>query len=128
MLVASLVPLIAFCVLMDWSLSVIYWRTLRLSMPAVGLSILTFIIMHDCGHGSFLPSKTWNNIIGWITGILTTTPYAHWRREHAIHHATSGHLEQRGTGDISTMTVREYLSRSEERRVGNARSDRRRGA
>lgn len=111
-LVSTLVPLIASFVLMYWSLSVSYWLTLLLAIPAAGLTIRTFIIMHDCGHGSFLPSKTWNNIIGWITGILTTTPYAHWRREHAIHHATSGHLEQRGTGDISTMTVKEYLNAS----------------
>lgn len=111
-LVSTLIPLIASFVLMYWSLSVSYWLTLLLAIPAAGLTIRTFIIMHDCGHGSFLPSKTWNNIIGWITGILTTTPYAHWRREHAIHHATSGHLEQRGTGDISTMTVREYLNAS----------------
>ena len=111
-LVSTLIPLTASFVLMYWSLSVSYWLTLLLAVPAAGLTIRTFIIMHDCGHGSFLPSKTWNNIIGWITGILTTTPYAHWRREHAIHHATSGHLEQRGTGDISTMTVREYLSAS----------------
>jgi omega-6 fatty acid desaturase (delta-12 desaturase) len=111
-LVSTLVPLIASFVLMYWSLSVSYWLTLLLAIPAAGLTIRTFIIMHDCGHGSFLPSKTWNNIIGWVTGILTTTPYAHWRREHAIHHATSGHLEQRGTGDISTMTVKEYLNAS----------------
>jgi omega-6 fatty acid desaturase (delta-12 desaturase) len=110
--VSTLVPLIASFVLMYWSLSVSYWLTLLLAVPAAGLTIRTFIIMHDCGHGSFLPSKTWNNIIGWVTGILTTTPYAHWRREHAIHHATSGHLEQRGTGDISTMTVKEYLNAS----------------
>ena len=109
-LVSTLVPLAGALVLMNWSLSVSYWLTLLLAIPAAGLTIRTFIIMHDCGHGSFLPSKTWNNIIGWITGILTTTPYSHWRREHAIHHATSGHLEQRGTGDISTMTVREYLN------------------
>ena len=111
-LVSTLVPLIVSFILMYWSLSVSYWLTLLLAIPAAGLTIRTFIIMHDCGHGSFLPSKTWNNVIGWITGILTTTPYAHWRREHAIHHATSGHLEQRGTGDISTMTVREYLGAS----------------
>ena len=109
-LVSTLVPLIITLVLMERSLAVSYWLTLALAVPAAGLTIRTFIIMHDCGHGSFLPSKTWNNVVGWITGILTATPYAHWRREHAIHHATSGHLEQRGTGDITTMTVREYLA------------------
>ena len=116
-LVSTLVPLVGAVILMNWSLSVSYWLTLALAIPAAGLTIRTFIIMHDCGHGSFLPSKTWNNIIGWVTGILTTTPYSHWRREHAIHHATSGHLEQRGTGDISTMTVREYLAAGRLRRI-----------
>jgi acyl-lipid omega-6 desaturase (Delta-12 desaturase) len=109
-LVSTIVPLIGAFFLMRWSLTVSYWLTLALAIPTAGLTIRTFIIMHDCGHGSFLPSRTWNEIIGWVTGILTTTPFAHWRREHAIHHATSGHLEQRGTGDITTLTVREYLS------------------
>ncbi len=116
-LVSTLVPLVGAVILMNWSLSVSYWLTLALAIPAAGLTIRTFIIMHDCGHGSFLPSKTWNNVIGWVTGILTTTPYSHWRREHAIHHATSGHLEQRGTGDISTMTVREYLAAGRLQRI-----------
>jgi acyl-lipid omega-6 desaturase (Delta-12 desaturase) len=44
--------------------------------------------------------------------VLTLTPYDFWRRTHAIHHATSGHLERRGIGDVDTLTVREYLSRS----------------
>ena len=110
-LVSTLVPLAAALVLMYLSLRVSYWLTLLIALPAAGLSIRTFIIMHDCGHGSFLPSRTWNDIVGWVTGVLTATPYAHWRREHAIHHATSGHLDQRGTGDITTLTVREYVSK-----------------
>src|SRR4026209_2228136 len=114
---STLVAPIITLVLMERSLAVSYWLTLALAIPAAGLTIRTFIIMHDCGHGSFLPSKTWNNLIGWVTGILTTRPYSHWRREHAIHHATSGHLEQRGTGDISTMTVREYLAAGRLRRI-----------
>lgn len=110
-LLSTIVPLLAAFWLMYWSLSVSYLLTLALALPTAGLAIRTFIIMHDCGHGSFLPSRTWNDIVGWVTGILTATPYAHWRREHAIHHATSGHLEQRGTGDITTLTVREYLAK-----------------
>jgi len=108
-LVSTVFPLLAAFALMYWSLSVSYWLTLALALPTAGLAIRTFIIMHDCGHGSFLPSRTWNDIVGWVTGILTATPYSHWRREHAIHHANSGHLDGRGTGDITTLTVREYL-------------------
>ena len=47
-----------------------------------------------------------------MIGVLTLTPYDFWRRTHAIHHASSGHLERRGIGDVDTLTVREYLSLS----------------
>ena len=114
---STLLLLVATSVVMYWSLDVSYWLTLALSLPAAGLFIRTFIIMHDCGHGSFLPSRTWNDVVGFITGVLTSTPYAHWRREHAIHHATSGHLDERGTGDVTTLTVKEYLSASRWQRL-----------
>jgi hypothetical protein len=31
---------------------------------------------------------------------------------HAVHHASSGNLDRRGLGDVSTLTVREYLTLS----------------
>ena len=97
--------------LMYLSLSVSYWYTLGLSVLASGLLIRTFIIFHDCGHGSFFRSQKANDIVGFITGIITFTPYDKWRREHAIHHATSGDLDRRGIGgDVWTMTVEEYLA------------------
>ena len=47
-----------------------------------------------------------------MIGVLTLTPYDFWRHTHAIHHASSGHLERRGIGDVDTLTVGEYLSLS----------------
>ena len=44
--------------------------------------------------------------------MLTFTPYYHWRWEHAIHHSSSGDLDRRGTGDVWTLTVQEYLESS----------------
>ena len=108
----TILPLIGTLVLMYLSLRVSYWLVLALAVPAAGFTIRTFIIMHDCGHGSFFRSRRANDIVGFITGALTLTPYAQWRREHAIHHATSGNLEGRGVGDIATLTVREYLALS----------------
>ncbi len=35
-------------------------------------------------------------------GVLTLFPFDQWGHEHAIHHATSGNLDKRGTGDIWT--------------------------
>ena len=79
---------------------------------ASGFVVRTFIIFHDCTHGSFFKSKKANDIVGNITGILTSFPYAKWRREHLIHHATSGNLDKRGIGDIDMLTVDEYLALS----------------
>ena len=72
---------------------------------AAGLLVRLFMIQHDCGHGSFLPSKAANEWIGRAIGVVTMTSYDHWRRCHAIHHATSGNLDRRGIGDIKTLTV-----------------------
>jgi len=85
------------------------WLVLALSIPAAGFLIRIFIIFHDCGHGSFTRSKKRNRIIGIIAGILTFTPYDRWTESHRIHHATVGNLDKRGTGDVWTLTVQEYL-------------------
>ncbi len=108
----TLLPLAAVLVLMYFSLSWSHWVTLALSLPAAGLLVRTFIIMHDCAHGSFLRQRWANEIIGYLTGLITLTPFGQWRHEHAIHHATSGDLDRRGHGDITTLTVSEYLARS----------------
>ena len=77
-----------------------------------------FIIFHDCCHGSFFQSHKSNKIWGYITGVLTLTPYYQWRRDHALHHATAGNLDQRGYGDVWTMTVEEYQRATPLRRLG----------
>ncbi|MCU0522675.1 MAG: fatty acid desaturase [Anaerolineae bacterium] len=87
-----------------------YIVTLALAVVAAGFVIRTFIIFHDCCHGSFFSSKLANQVIGTITGILTYTPYEPWRLAHAKHHVTAGNLDRRGAGDVWTMTVAEYLA------------------
>ena len=109
-LVNTFVPFVGLWVLMAWSLSGPYWITLLLATLAALLTVRVFIIFHDCGHGSFFKSKRANDIVGFFTGMLTFTPYVHWRWEHAIHHASCGDLDRRGTGDIWTMTISEYLA------------------
>ena len=104
-------------VLMYWSQSVSLWLTAALAVLAGGLLVRVFIIFHDCGHGSFLPSRAANDAVGFVCGLLTFTPYHHWRWEHSLHHASSGDLDRRGVGDIWTMTVREYLGGSRWRRL-----------
>jgi len=98
-------------------LSISYWLTLALSIPAGGLMVRLFIIQHDCGHGAFFKNKMLNDTIGWTLGVMTMTPYEFWKRAHSLHHATSGNLDRRGVGDITTLTVREYQELSPYRRL-----------
>jgi omega-6 fatty acid desaturase (delta-12 desaturase) len=111
-MVNTLVPYAALWYLMYFSLSVSWWLTAPLAVLAGAFLVRAFIIFHDCGHGSFFKSARANQVVGAITGVLTFTPFDHWRWEHAIHHATSGDLDRRGTGDVWTLTVREYLDSS----------------
>src|SRR6266404_8042497 len=111
-IVNTLGPYLLLWYLMYRSLAVSWWIAVPLAILAAGFLVRLFIIHHDCGHGSFFKSRRANDILGFITGVLTFTPYYHWRWEHAAHHATSGDLDRRGLGDIWTLTVQEYLESS----------------
>ena len=114
----SALPFLALWAAMLWSLKISYWLTLALSVLTAGYMARTFIIFHDCCHGSFFESKKGNDILGIIMGVLTFTPYAHWKHNHAIHHATAGNLDKRGVGDVKTMTLAEYVSAPWKVRLG----------
>jgi omega-6 fatty acid desaturase (delta-12 desaturase) len=109
-LVITIVPLVLLWVLIWAALDFGYWFGLLLAVPAAGLLVRLFMIQHDCGHGAFFRHRLANDWVGRVLGVLTLTPYDFWRRTHAIHHASSGNLDQRGIGDIDTLTVREYLA------------------
>ncbi len=115
-IVNTLVPYAALWWLMYYSVAISWWLTIPLAVLAGAFMVRAFIIFHDCGHGSYFKSATANHVLGGITGVLTLTPYFHWRWEHAIHHSSSGDLDRRGTGDIWTLTVQEYLESSRWRR------------
>ncbi len=91
-----------------WALSVSYWLTLAFSILSAAFLVRLFLIQHDCGHGALFRKKAVNDWVGRVLGVFTLTPYDVWRRGHAIHHASSGNLDERGVGDIHTKTVREY--------------------
>jgi omega-6 fatty acid desaturase (delta-12 desaturase) len=116
-LAVTLLALFGSFVAMHVSMRVSYALTLAFSVVAAGFLVRTFIIMHDCGHGSFFRSRRANDLVGFVTGALTLTPYTQWAKDHAIHHATSGRLDKRGYGDIETLTVEEYLALGRLRRI-----------
>lgn len=107
-LVITGVLFVAFWIAAWWALSISYWLTLVLCVPAGAFLVRLFLIKHDCGHGAFFRGQRINDWVGRILGVLTLTPYDVWRRDHAVHHATSGNLDKRGVGDIDTLTVKEF--------------------
>ncbi len=94
------------------------WLALALAIPAGGFLVRIFIVFHDCSHGSFLPSRTANKYVGMACAFLVFSPFGSWRHEHAVHHATAGDLDQRGKGDVETLTVSEYRALSRGGRLG----------
>jgi len=117
-IINSVVPFILMWVVMFYSLRVGYWLTLLLAIPTAGFMVRMFIIFHDCCHGSFFRDHRANEIVGNLIGILVLTPFYQWKRDHSIHHATAGDLDRRGTGDVPTLTVNEYLGLPWYKKVG----------
>lgn len=101
-------PFVALCILMYFSLDWSYFITLGLALINSFFLVRIFIIQHDCGHQSFLHSKKWNNVIGFISSFCSTIPYKYWSKTHNAHHTHNGQLEHRGLGDIYYLTTDEY--------------------
>lgn len=111
-LITTLGPFLILWILAYQSLSISYFLTFPLIIIAAFFLVRIFIIFHDCCHFSFFKNRTANKVLGTITGILTLFPYSQWQHDHSIHHASSGNLDKRGTGDIWVLTVDEYKAAS----------------
>jgi omega-6 fatty acid desaturase (delta-12 desaturase) len=114
----SAVAYIAVSVGMYFALRVSVLITLALAPVAAVFVLRTYIVFHDCAHGSFLPWRRANIWLGKACGVLVLTPFVRWRHDHALHHASSGDLDRRGTGDVPTMTVAEFEAASPGKRLG----------
>jgi omega-6 fatty acid desaturase (delta-12 desaturase) len=114
----SVVPYVALFVAMTFALRVSVLLMLVLVLPASAFLIRTFIVFHDCTHGSFMRTRRANDVLGVALGLLVWLPFRGWQHEHAVHHATAGDLDRRGVGDIATLTVAEYQALPAWRRLG----------
>lgn len=116
--VTSVVGYLAMSVAMYLALEVSPALALVLAPVTAAFLLRTYIVFHDCSHGSFFASRRANAWLGTLCGLLVLSPFVRWRHDHAVHHATSGDLDKRGVGDLPTLTVAEYLQRSRSGRLG----------
>jgi acyl-lipid omega-6 desaturase (Delta-12 desaturase) len=117
-LATSVLPFLALWAAMFAVYSTSYWLVLLLAVPAAAFLVRTYIMFHDCVHGSLMRSKRANTWLGTALGLLVFTPFARWRYEHLIHHATAGDLDRRFIGDVPMLTVAEYRAKPFFFRVG----------
>ena len=108
----SVAPYLALSAADYATLGISLLLTVALTILAAGFLVRVFVVFHDCAHGSLLPSRRENTTLGIALGLLVLAPFVRWRHDHAVHHATAGDLDRRGTGDIVTLTVEEYAARS----------------
>ncbi|OFX45346.1 MAG: hypothetical protein A2046_00025 [Bacteroidetes bacterium GWA2_30_7] len=110
----TLLPYFTIMAIMYWLLKneYPYWIVILLAIINAGFMARTFIIFHDCTHGSFFKSRKLCKVIGYFCGIIVFTPFSDWQYSHKIHHATTSNLDKRGVGDLWMMTVNEYNSSS----------------
>jgi acyl-lipid omega-6 desaturase (Delta-12 desaturase) len=117
-LATSVLPYLGLLVVTAFALRVSVLLAVALAPLTAGFLLRTFIVFHDCAHGSMFRSRRANRAVGTVLGLLLYTPFATWAHSHAMHHATAGNLDRRGTGDLPTLTVEEYLARSWRGRLG----------
>jgi fatty acid desaturase len=57
-------------------------------------TILTghWVLAHECGHGAFSPSQTFNDFWGFIMHQALLVPYYAWQYSHAKHHRRTNNL------------------------------------
>jgi omega-6 fatty acid desaturase (delta-12 desaturase) len=116
-LATSVIPFLGLWVLMYLALQVSYLLVAVLAVPTAGFVLRTYILFHDCAHGSLLRGRRANAWLGAVLALMVFTPFARWRYDHALHHATAGDLDRRGAGDVPTLTVSEYNARPYRARV-----------
>ncbi len=116
-LFVTVAPFVGIWAVAWWMLSVSTVLAVILALGNAAFLVRLFMIQHDCGHGSLFRSRSACDWLGRVIGVVTLTPYDVWRKNHSVHHATTGNLDRRGIGDLPTLTVREYRQKGRISRI-----------
>jgi acyl-lipid omega-6 desaturase (Delta-12 desaturase) len=97
------------------SAAVSYWLTAAITLLITLFLIRSFVLMHECGHGSLFRSGALNRGFGFVLGVLTGMPQYVWSQHHAFHHSTNGNWAKY-RGPFVVDTADEYAAMSEKQR------------
>jgi omega-3 fatty acid desaturase (delta-15 desaturase) len=91
----------------SWYVWPLYWAAQGLMFWAL------FVVGHDCGHRSFSPNNTINDVVGSIVHSAILVPYHAWRISHRTHHANHGHVENDESWHPTTQSLYEKMDPTE---------------
>ncbi len=76
----------------------------------------SFVLMHDCGHGSLFKSAQANRFAGFLFGVITGMPQFVWSKNHTYHHNTNGDwVRYRGVFNI--LSTEQFAELSEKKKA-----------
>jgi omega-6 fatty acid desaturase (delta-12 desaturase) len=71
-------------------------------------AVRLYVLQHDTGHHSLFETRLQNEIAGHVLSPFTFAPFEVMKQNHNLHHGHLGNLDHRETGEIHTMTLREW--------------------
>ncbi|MBI6628388.1 fatty acid desaturase [Pontibaca salina] len=85
-----------------------WWLMLPLMVVHGFSAVRLYVLQHDTGHHSLFQTRAQNELAGHVLSPFTFAPFEVMKQNHNLHHANVGNLEHRDTGEIHTMTLREW--------------------
>lgn len=104
---STIIPYLAVWYLAIQSLSISYWLTAGCIAVLCLFLLRVFVLMHEAGHNSLFATRKYNQIAGFILGVICGMPQYVWSKNHAFHHATNGNWDQY-RGPLATLSLDEY--------------------
>ena len=71
-------------------------------------AVRLYVLQHDTGHHSLFATRWQNELAGHGLSPFTFAPFEVMKQNHNLHHGHLGNLDHRDTGEIHTMTLREW--------------------
>lgn len=103
----TVLPYLAVWYLAIESLSISYWLTAACVAVLCLFLLRVFVLMHEAGHNSLFATRKYNQIAGFMLGVICGMPQYVWSKNHAFHHATNGNWDQY-RGPLATLSLDEY--------------------
>jgi acyl-lipid omega-6 desaturase (Delta-12 desaturase) len=86
----TVLPFAALWVGYAYCVEISRWFVIPFALALTLFILRSFVLMHDCGHGSLFKTRSLNQFCGFLFGVITGMPQFVWSKNHTYHHNTNG--------------------------------------